>query len=889
MFARPSVLSAPMPWTCVVAWKPPQARRIGARSVPSSAMPSTLFPHIGSASILERTREARRRTDSSGRCSMPTWLTRFCRLNSTTLGLLLSLMVLLLFWLDDAHQTQRPFVVAWLHRLELLASDLRFRVRGPMVAGPEVVIAAIDEQSVDELGRWPWPYTVQAQLLRRLTSYGAAAIGYDVVFSSSDTSAGLDNLQTIKASLAARGYYNDAEHQALVDSTLAAADHDQLFATALQESGRTILGYFFHWQRQDVAHLPESELERFLHNLTISKNARYVPRVEPGASLGELHLSPAYAVESNLPILSQAVWGNGFFNSRPDTDDGVIRYYPLIAQYRGSMGGPVDSGRDAAVPAQQNDLFAPLGIRLLERYLQERHGNANTLVSISADQKIQVWLVAGRQRFEIPADEQGRMLVNHLGPSELAPNETTARRQYRFPRYAIADIIKGRETAAPPAAFRDKIVIIGATAVGLSDQRITPFDPAFPGVETHATIIDNVLRQRFLVVTWWGSWCTTANIVLVGLCLILLLPRLGALWGAILTTLVMLGNVGLNYAIFVTQGWLLSIIYPLLATFVVWLGMTIYHFLFEQRQSRYLRKTFSTYLSPELVTLMVHDGIEPKLGGSSGTRTAYFTDIASFSSFAEALSATQRVELLNEYLSTMTDILIAEGGTLDKYEGDAILAFFGAPIEQPDHAVRAVRVALKMQQALAQLREKWRAEGDKWPDLVRHMRMRIGMSSGEIVTGNMGSTMRMNYTMMGDVVNTAARLEASAKQYGIHIQCTTDTLHMAGPDDFVWRCIDKVKLVGKVEAVETIEIMAPKGALPPEQVQMCAIYHQGLEFYRQQQWDEASAKFAESEKLEEVFPRRPTTPSRVYIERCEFLKDNPPGPDWDGSWTLMSK
>jgi len=820
---------------------------------------------------------------------MPTWLTRFSRLNSTTLGLLLTLMVLLLFWLDDTRQTQKPFVVAPLHRLELLASDLRFRVRGPIAPGPEVVIAAIDEQSVDELGRWPWPYTVQAQLIRRLTSYGAAAIGYDVVFSSSDTSAGLDNLQTIQASLGARSYYNDAELQALVERTLAAADHDQLFATALQESGRTILGYFFHWQCQDVAHLPESELERFLHNLTISKNARYVPRVEPGASLGALHLSPACAVESNLPVLSQAVWGNGFFNSRPDTDDGVIRYYPLIAQYRGGMDVPVDSGRDAAAPGKQNDLFAPLGIRLLERYLQEYHGNANTLVSMSADQKIQVWLVAGRQRFEIPTDAQGRMIVNHLGPSELAPNETTGRRQYRFPRYAIADIVKGRETAAPPEAFRHKIVLIGATAVGLSDQRITPFDPAFPGVETHATIIDNVLHQRFLVVPWWGSWCTTANIVLVGLCLILLLPRLGALRGDILTTLVMLGNVGLNYALFVTQGWLLSIIYPLLATFVVWLGMTIYHFLFEQRQSRYLRKTFSTYLSPELVTMMVRDGIEPKLGGSLGIRTAYFTDIASFSSFSEVLSATQLVELLNEYLSTMTDILVAEGGTLDKYEGDAIVAFFGAPIAQPDHAARAVRVALKMQRALAQLREKWHAEGDKWPALVRQMRMRIGLSSGEIVTGNMGSTMRMNYTMMGDVVNTAARLEAAAKQYGVYLLCTTETLQLAGPDDFAWRTIDKVQVVGKLEAIETVEIMAYKGQLPPEQVQMRAIYQQGLEFYRQQQWDEAMAKFTESEKLEEVFPRRPTTPSRVYIERCDFLKENPPGPHWDGSWALTSK
>jgi adenylate cyclase len=820
---------------------------------------------------------------------MPAWLTRFSRVHSTTLGLLLTCMVLVLFWLDETHQTQKPFLVAPFHRLELLASDLRFRVRGPMAPGPEVVIAAIDEQSVDELGRWPWPYTVQAQLIRRLTSYGAAAIGYDVVFSSSDTSAGLDNLQTIHASLAARSYYNDAELQALVERTLAAANHDQLFATALHESGRTILGYFFHWQCQDIAHVPANELERFLRNLTISKNARYVPRVEPGASLGALHLSPACAVESNLPILSQAVWGNGFFNSRPDTDDGIIRYYPLIAQYRGGMDVPVEHGRDPAVPEQQNDFFAPLGMRVLERYLQERHGHANTLVSMSADQKMQVWLVAGRQRFESPVDAQGRMVINHLGPSKLAPDETTAGRQYRFPRYAIADIVKGRETAAPPEAFRHKIVLIGATAVGLVDQRVTPFDPAFPGVETHATIIDNILRQHVLVVPWWGGWCTAANIVLMGLGLMLLLPRLGALWGALVTTLALLGNVGLNYALFLTQGWVLSLMYPVLATFVVWLGMTIYHFLFEQRQSRYLRRTFSTYVSPELVTMMVRDGIEPRLGGSSGMRTAYFTDIASFSSFSEVLSATQLVEILNEYLSVMTNILVAEGGTLDKYEGDAIVAFFGAPLAQPDHAARAVRVALKMQHALAQLRQKWHAEGDKWPALVRQMRMRIGINSGEIVTGNMGSTMRMNYTMMGDVVNTAARLEAAAKQYGIYIQCTTDTLQLAGPDDFEWRTIDKVKVVGKLDAIETVEIMAYKGQLPPEQVQMRALYQQGIEFYRQQQWDEAMAKFTESEKLEEVFSRRPTTPSRVYIERCEFFKAQPPGLCWDGSWALTSK
>ncbi|MGE3537793.1 MAG: adenylate/guanylate cyclase domain-containing protein [Candidatus Tectimicrobiota bacterium] len=298
------------------------------------------------------------------------------------------------------------------------------------------------------------------------------------------------------------------------------------------------------------------------------------------------------------------------------------------------------------------------------------------------------------------------------------------------------------------------------------------------------------------------------------------------------------------------------------------------------------REIVDKYLPPQLVKLLAKAKMTPRLGGSSGIRTAYFTDIASFTSISEVLSNNQLFELVNEYLTVMTDILLAEGGTLDKYEGDAIIAFFGAPTEQPDHAARAVRVALWMQQALAQLRDKWHDEGNKWPDVVKDMRMRIGLCSGDIVVGNMGSDRHMVYTMIGKVVNTAARLEATSKQYGIYIQCTIDTLMLAGSTDFEWRYIDKVKSVEKLESLETVEILAFKDQLSPTLRQMRDIYHHGIELYRQQQWDEAMAKFAESDRIEEVFPQRPTTPSQVYIKRCEFFKENPPDADWDGAWTL---
>ena len=240
-------------------------------------------------------------------------------------------------------------------------------------------------------------------------------------------------------------------------------------------------------------------------------------------------------------------------------------------------------------------------------------------------------------------------------------------------------------------------------------------------------------------------------------------------------------------------------------------------------------------------------------------------------------------------LQQQLEILLAHQGTLDKYEGDAIVAFFGAPIYFDDHATRAALVALDMQRALGELRARWGAEGDKWPSMVPEMRMRIGLNTGDLVTGNMGSKTRMNYTMMGDVVNTAARLEASAKQYGIYIQTTMPTLELAGKEKFDWRFIDKVRVMGKTEPVDAVEIMAEAGQLPDDLKRLNEIYTAGVEHYRQQAWDEAAKKFTAAEKLEEVFPKRPTNPSKVYIERCQFFKENPPGDDWDGSWTLTAK
>jgi len=479
---------------------------------------------------------------------------------------------------------------------------------------------------------------------------------------------------------------------------------------------------------------------------------------------------------------------------------------------------------------------------------------------------------AGQMVRNIPIDPEGRLWVNYHG----------MHRTFRYIPYAWAV-----PEMLPAEYFKDKIVLVGSTLAGLMDLRNTPMQEAFPGVEIHANVIMSILMDEFVRPISKGTmfWIVAA----LGLVLGGLLVWVKGLVSLLITAAAVGGWMLFTYARFLGGLEVFEMVRPIISFGGTFLSVNLYQFLVLEKDKRFLRKTFSTYISPELIEQMVVSKHEPQLGGESGVRTAYFTDIQSFSSFSEILTAQQLVALLNEYLTGMTDILLNEGGTLDKFEGDAIVGIFGAPMPMEDHALRALRTALNMQASLAGLRDKWRSEGDKWPELVHDMRMRIGVHSGEFVTGNMGTITRMNYTMMGDVVNTAARLEASAKQYGIYIQCTKEALDMAGTNAFEWREIDKVRVVGKSEAVETVEIMSRKGQLPPELARTRDIYQEGMTLYRQQQWDQARKTFEESERLEEVFPKRPTTPSRVYVERCDYFKANPPGDDWDGSWTLTAK
>lgn len=494
----------------------------------------------------------------------------------------------------------------------------------------------------------------------------------------------------------------------------------------------------------------------------------------------------------------------------------------------------------------------------------------------------------------------------------------------------------GGEFDVTQTPFYNKIVVIGASVEVLLDLKSTPFynymgiQQLTPGMETHANAIQTLLHKNFINVfggvftdfsTWGIPWEHIILISGVSLIAFLLLSNVNPVVAGILIVvegfLYYAVSCGLFVddlfwvfrkilALFATEkflyehfdffhsdlplpgkSWIIPMITPIAGMLVTYTSNIIYQFINEQKDKTFLKSTFGAYISPELIDQMYEEKQEPKLGGEAGYHTAFFSDIQSFSSFSELLEPEKMVQLMNEYLTEMTNILLDYDGTLDKYIGDAIVAFYGAPVPVENHELLACQTALKMEERLAELREKWRNE-EEWPEIVHNMRHRIGISTGNLVTGNMGSESRMNYTMMGDTVNITSRLEASAKQYGVYTQIGENTYKVVR-DNFEWRFLDFVRVKGKSLPVKTYELLGESGKIDPQLKKCVDIFHEGQELYLKQKWDEAITKFEESVTLEEDFKGRPTNPSKVYIERCHYMKDNPPGDDWDGVWTLTAK
>jgi adenylate cyclase len=316
----------------------------------------------------------------------------------------------------------------------------------------------------------------------------------------------------------------------------------------------------------------------------------------------------------------------------------------------------------------------------------------------------------------------------------------------------------------------------------------------------------------------------------------------------------------------------------------------------EEKQKSRIKNMFGTYLAPELVNQMVEAEKDPQLGGHEEIITAYFSDIQSFSTFSELMPASQLVELMNEYLTACTDIVQEEKGTLDKYIGDAVVAIYGAPAPVPDHAYRACVATIRVQQGIETLRQKWRSEGNKWPPIVHHLRARLGLNTGSAIIGNMGSRSRFSYTMMGDNVNLAARMESGAKSLGVYTMITEATkleCEKYSEDKIVFRFLDRIVVKGRSLPVPVYEVVGFRAELSPQTFECLELHTQGVTRYLAQDWDGASALFQQSAALEIYQPSKAhyieTNPSLLMVERCHYWKAHPPGANWDGVFTMKEK
>jgi adenylate cyclase len=397
-----------------------------------------------------------------------------------------------------------------------------------------------------------------------------------------------------------------------------------------------------------------------------------------------------------------------------------------------------------------------------------------------------------------------------------------------------------------------------------------------PGAEVHASFIQNVLDGRLLQRSGWFFLFDAISILTLGLLLTLAMRKLKIFAGGLLALGLISLYIWFQRYMFIYHYTLLDVLYPIIAIVLVYGGIVFYKYAVEAGERRFIKKAFGHYLSPQVINQIIADPSKLELGGQEKVLTAFFTDIKGFSSFSEKMGPNDLVELLNEYLSEMTDIIQKNEGTLDKYIGDAIVAFFGAPLHYEDHAVKACRSALESQRRLVEMREKWKEKN------LPPLEVRIGVNTGMMLVGNMGSKQTFNYTMMGDEVNLASRLEGVNKQYGTAI-CISESTQKATNGEFETRELDLVRVVGRETPVRIYELMALKGELTPEQQEWRTTFLRALDLYRTQEWEKATTAFEEVNRLHD------DAAARYYIRRCRRFMDIPPGTDWDGVFTLTIK
>lgn len=603
-------------------------------------------------------------------------------------------------------------------------------------------------------------------------------------------------------------------------------EEDLKLQKTIADAGNVCLAFYFSMAdeknfRPAMVNEPENlDYKRFMYEVPdeLSLNLMSQDRFEP-----------------SYPVFLNASYTAGFVSLFADPD-GIIRRIPLLLRFNQHV-----------YPAFPFQIFLKIkGIKEID-YL----GNKSHLL-LRADDQSQI---------SIPIDIHGQMLIRYAGGFN----------SFRY--ISFYDVLSNNIDAN---YFKDKIVLVGSSLAGFYDLRSTPLQPAFPGVEINANIIYQLLNQRFIYqMSSFSRFLLVLIIaILSGAVLIFLRPLGSVIYSVVFVFLVILIGV---YALENFSFWLPLI--PLLLTVVIAFSINyVYRYLFEEKDKRQIRKIFSHYVSPSVVEILLKNPDMVKLGGEKKFCTVLFSDIVGFTSLSETMEPTKLVHLLNDYMTSMTNVIFQNKGMLDKYEGDAIMAVFGAPVEIPESPELACNAALDMQKQLKMLVEYWKKIGRP------ALQTRIGINSGDMVVGNMGSDTRFDYTVVGDAVNLASRLESANEVYNTHIMIGEQT-YAKVQDKFITRPLDLLRVKGKKTPVRVYELIARKeDKLPTGYSEMIQEYHQGFKEYLQRNWNNAIQHF---QKALHFVPD--DGPSKLYLERCREFSQNPPGANWDGVYVMQTK
>jgi adenylate cyclase len=638
-----------------------------------------------------------------------------------------------------------------IEQIELRVLDWHARLRGPLPPPANISIVAIDETSLALVGRWPWPRTRTAEIVQRLAAGGARVIALDLLLNEPDENSRLVLARSLAERYRALGLSRSAGPGAdfgrALEEALSDADTDEALAQAMAASRRVVLPYFFMFPPEETKELDEAA-QRLLNR------SRVVGFASPDS---ELAFDPRHAAGVLLPLprFITASAANGHVNVYPDPD-GALRQVELVIR----LG-------DGLYPSLALEA-ARLGL-----------GLPRTRVRLAADQTVQLGSTV------VPTNEHGFLLLTYYGGARS------------FRTIPAVNVL----TDSSPPAVKDHIVLVGFTAQGLMDVRASPFDPVMPGVESHATAIANLLEGRGLRKPTELPLIETIAVLLLALVGPLLLPRVGPIWGTVVALGLAAGTTGLVHLGFRNGTWIL-LLPPLVALAVGHVGSVTYQVLTEERERRWIKQAFRQYVPPAVVEQIGRDPSKLTFGGERRILTVLFSDIRGFTTFSEEHPPEEVVGALRVYLTALVEVVFRHRGTLDKFIGDATMAFFGAPFDNPDHALQACRAAVEMSDVVGHLNEKWKGEG-RDPFVTG-----FGIATGEMLVGNFGSSQRFTYTVIGDQVNLGARLESLNKDYETarHIIISQGTYDLVR-DHVVVRPLGSVTVKGKHQAVDIFDLV----------------------------------------------------------------------------------